>query len=289
MNSEVRPSDAESFAGRLKAIFDNPALSSEERMKQANQVMDEWNAPALKIESFKDDFSSLKKKDEDPDVKISQYAQKLDALKDAIGKKDFQEHMWACEADYGEAWHRLDPMTQSLIATASVLFDLMSPGFGELDFSPIVIEFCRAFENEMKGKLFDGFVKQEENSPLLNEKKGDGAFPSKDDKILFRAIEQDVREGSFFLSLGEMVNLLKGILVSRGQTYLLNDLKPYLERSGWYVAGLCADEFIRESKKYTFDYRNSSAHPHILGRGVAESCQKDTKSEIDYLLRQKQG
>ena len=52
-----------------------------------------------------------------------------------------------------DQWNLLDTLTQRFLPSAEQLYDLLGKQDGA-DFSPFIIQYCRAFENEILTKLF---------------------------------------------------------------------------------------------------------------------------------------
>lgn len=177
-------------------------------------------------------------------------------------------------------WEKLDKASQLFLPQAELLFDNIARTSGQ-DYSPFIIQYCRALENELLTKLFasyadDLYGRQSNMAEFLaadigNKKTGKFA------KALQRS------ENNY--TLGDM-NFIMGLMKAHGQTLqgstLLRDFRGF---TIYYFSERIVDKsYLDQIEKINRDFRCKAAHPNVLDAEVAERCRQQVRSCLNELI-----
>ena len=146
------------------------------------------------------------------------------------------------------------------------------------DFSPVILEFCRIFENEMLAKIFTEFInEQAEQKPLSVE--------NKDFDKVKKAVDSQRKYNNFFLSSMDMLKLLSYMNRSYINNCYEEKLKEQIEEKGFDTSKLSDKKgFINPGKNYVNSYRNEAAHPNLMALDAANSCMEETEKLVNQFL-----
>lgn len=181
-------------------------------------------------------------------------------------------------------WELLHSLTLIFLTSAELIYDHL-PNNNDTDYSPFIIQYCRALENEILKKLFENYHvyiienavdrKQLVSFDKLNEKT----------KIFADCVEKDKRDYTLG-SMSFIMNCLKeGGKTLNGSPLLQNFRCFTLE---YFEARVLQKEFLTSVTDITANYRNKSAHPYVLSVEMADECQKIIKKLlIDFLSNYK--
>ena len=229
-------------------------------------------------------FGNLKEEVRDSEEKINLMNLKLNRLEGTIDKSELEDYYALSQSNYCN-WDMLEDLTRKFIPVAEYLFSKLQK-FSGADYSPVIIELCRAIENELLIKVFKKY------SINLINKKGKDIYKfllddekNYDTKIFLKAIKKAIRSRNPEFTLGQMKNilslLLKEVIVRNSP--LLQDFGDYI--SNEYKSGqLLNVNYIDNIRKIVEDYRNPSAHPEYMDLSKAKECKKIMPDRIDYLL-----
>jgi type I restriction-modification system DNA methylase subunit len=179
----------------------------------------------------------------------------------------------------------LEPKSQKYLPEAEYIFDHISK-LDNPDYSPFILQYCRALENELLSKIFRAYVQSLINRNIDFETqfawdlgKKDSGKPNDDNTLrLSKHIQKCLTKNTeeWFFELGSMeVNLryLTGRTIEKSP--LLQDLKEFvLER---FEKELLNIEYLDEIKTIIRDYRNQSAHPNLMDTEKATTFHKQMK------------
>ena len=115
---------------------------------QIEKALQEANTKTLhEFQSFDEEFDKIKNSNLELEDRLQSLNELLDKKMNETSHLDIDESKYACEKIYKPFWNSLDSLSQDYLAMAYYLFRLFS---GENnDFSPSVLEYCRAIENEL--------------------------------------------------------------------------------------------------------------------------------------------
>lgn len=176
---------------------------------------------------------------------------------------------------YLENWDDLDEVSHNMLATALYLQDLCRE-ISIDDYSPVIIEFCRVFENEIKKKIFDPFISFDNNEDI-----NDAGFPYSEIVSALKSIKE---KGYSFISLKSMLLCLQELNDRRKSCGLSQSLSSFLDKNHWKKGRLIDAKFTKNSIKYTEEYRNPAAHPNIMNQNDAEKCNSQTNQLVRYFI-----
>ena len=178
-------------------------------------------------------------------------------------------------------WEILDIESQKFLPIAEFIFDKLSI-LSEADYSPFIVQYCRALENEILKKIFESYhqlgltgtnVDELINDDLTNEKTGKFA--------------NMVKKNNFKYTLGDM-NFIMSLLKENGNTLknskLLKHFKGFV--NSYFNNQILETEFLTDLK-YTTEYRNEAAHPHVISLDRAILCQKLLRKILNMFLESK--
>ena len=179
-----------------------------------------------------------------------------------------------CANEYNEFWDDLDMNSKEFLITAHYLYDRSKAQ--ATDFSPVIIEYCRVFENELLVKIFKIFIQSQAS---LSQK------PTYQNRVFVKidkAVDDQKNYGGFFLSSMDMVKILQIMNRFFNEAGYENNLNLFLRTNGYDTRQLSdRQHFIIPAKDYVDNYRNEAAHPNFLQEEMAANCHSKTK----YLIR----
>lgn len=241
-----------------------------------------------KLSSLENDFSVLKTEQRDLEQKITLMISKLSKLENSITDEDIEDYRVLAESLYTN-WDDLDSLTKRFIPLAEYLYSKLQK-YESADYSPVILELCRAIENEFLLKIFrkytlDLISRQGRNlSGFLFTDKSDSNLATKTSQFV-KAITKASKTNKPEYTLGQMntiLSLLKNDLVVDASP-LLQDFKGYLE-THTEVSSLLDPGYIQKINDIVNKYRNPSAHPDFMSIQKANECREVMPDRIDYLM-----
>lgn len=268
-NEEKKLSLLEEILRKLEA-----APNDTEDIKEIVKQIQNLGRETLELyDGLFDNFNKLKESNAETEEKLAQMREALDKFCDSMESGDYNVNKKLCEQRYAAVWHKLDESSQSFLITASFLCRKCK---GEnLDFSPMIVEMSRAYENELLEKIFRDFVNRNALSVILPQ-------PARKD-ALFDAV-CDAKNGKpFFISLTQMIKIINRMPRNAQNTYggqLYNDLDP-----DWDTSKLSDNGFYRNGITYANDYRNRAAHPGTtLNKTDANDCEQLSEALLNHFI-----
>ena len=202
---------------------------------------------------------------------LEKLQQVLDSLVNKMEDGDKKLSETRCKSVYKSFWKKLSNNSRKFLITADFLHTKLSQM--ELDFAPAIVEMCRAFENEIKSKIFSGFI-------------ADIATTNRSytpDKLLDQAKKVYSEQGKIVLSLSQMINEFAKLRNADSASYQAA-LKKYASNDGWDVVSLSTNPFISESNGYVDKFRNDAAHTTPFVEAESEKCLVYTEKRIRQFL-----
>ena len=106
-----------------------------------------------KLEGLESAFSDLKNENREVEQKITLMVSKLERVENSISDdEELEDYYGLCQSLYNN-WEDLDPLTRRLIPVAEYLFSKLQK-YDKPDYSPVILELCRAIETEFLLKIF---------------------------------------------------------------------------------------------------------------------------------------
>ena len=241
-----------------------------------------------KLISMEREFADLKSERRDLEQKITLMISKLRKLEDSISDEDIEDYRELAKSLYTN-WESLDVLTKRFIPLAEYLYSKLQK-YDRADYSPVILELCRAIENEFLLKIFkkytldcirrkgnglNSFLAADRSNPNLTSKTGQ----------FVKAISKAVRTGKPEYTLGQMNAILS--MLKEDQTVnespLLQDFESYLN-DNTEAAMLLDSDYIQKINDIVNKYRNPSAHPDFMSIQKADECREVMPDRIDYLM-----
>jgi len=239
------------------------------------------------------DFKDIKNLRRDIDEKISRMNRSIDNQLSTIFQKQDEIDFYIQEIKrWFNYYEHLETKSQKYLPEAEFIYDKIST-LENPDYSPFIIQYCRAFENELLTKIFRSYVKSIVNRNLVLQSAFEWDFqikengnPNDDDtynfvKNLNKYIIED--EEQWFFELGTMEKILRRLT---GKTVrkspFLQDLNNFVLEK--FDEELLNRKYFDEIKTIINDYRNQSAHPNLMGTEKALEFHKQMKKCLIKLM-----
>jgi len=191
-------------------------------------------------------------------------------------------------------WHKIEKNTKTFMPGSEWLYDNIKISEFQ-DFSPFVLYYCRALENELLKKIFlsfhDHVNKMSEkkfkslfiwNKDGLNEKK------LKEYQVFFNQFKTNIIKKREKYTLGDMrliLNLLPNSKNKKGSTRF--SISPLLKELNKFISnkiGQVEPETIKRLEDLITNYRNKSAHVEIIDEEKALVFYQEFKIIMNKLI-----
>lgn len=229
-------------------------------------------------------FDELKTETRGFEEKIILMNLKLERIEQHIDAEDLEDYYLLSQSNYCN-WDMLDDLTRKFIPIAEYLFSKLQK-LSDADYSPVILELCRAIENEFLLKVFKKYTLDligRQGTIIHRFLVADSA--NNNTRIFAKAVKKAQRTLKPEYTLGQMNTILS--LIKRadvlGNSPLLQDFEAYLSRE--YDSGnLLSATYMAKISQIVNDYRNPSAHPEYMDFEKAKECKEIMPDRIDYLL-----
>lgn len=273
---------AEDGENNQKAII-NGLSEIKQTTEEINSKMD---IVLEKLNSLEREFTDLKKENRDLEQKITLMTAKLSKL-DIQGEE--LEDYYALSQSLYSNWDELDALTKKFIPLAEYLYSKLQK-YDKPDYSPVILELCRAIENEFllkifrkytldlvgrKGSKLDSFLATDRASFELKDKTGQ----------FVKAVSKAAKTKKPEYTLGQMNTILSitGDSQIVAKSPLLKDFVDYL-KDNTEVNNLLDSKYIKKINDIVNKYRNPSAHPEFMSLEKANECREIMPDRLDYLM-----
>lgn len=118
--------------------------------KEINKKMD------VVIEKLEIGFADLKNENRDVEQKITLMISKLSKLDFYVMNEEIEDYYALAQSLYSN-WDALDGLTRKFIPLAEYLYSKLQK-YDKPDYSPVILELCRAIENEFLLKIFKRYT-----------------------------------------------------------------------------------------------------------------------------------
>ena len=107
-----------------------------------------------KLDRLENEFSELKKENRDVDEKITLMTLKLNKID--VKDEELEDYYALAQSLYMN-WEDFDLLTKNFIPLAEYLYSKLQK-YEKPDYSPVILELCRAIENEFLLKIFTKYT-----------------------------------------------------------------------------------------------------------------------------------
>lgn len=239
-----------------------------------------------KLNGLEREFLDLKNENRDLEQKITLMISKLSKLD--IHGEELEDYYALSQSLYAN-WDELDTLTKRFIPLAEFLFSKLQK-YDKPDYSPVILELCRAIENEFLLKIFRKYtldiVSRKRNNLddfLVTDR---ALFELKDKTGQFvKAVSKAARTRKPEYTLGQMNTILSITADSQivDKSPLLQDFIDYLSKNT-EASSLLDPTYIKNINDIVNKYRNPSAHPEFMSLEKANECREIMPDRLDYLM-----
>lgn len=198
--------------------------------------------------------------------------QQLKNIEENTPKDTFEYYADIVRKDYADCWDDMEENTQKFLVTSYYIYNILKAE--NIDFSPVMVEFAKSLEEEMKQKIYYPFiVEQSKEEKILIE-----------DSELEKCIIKYKYDNVFFVPLSLMFTSLQK---PTGEVRYHSLLHKMLRDEHWQMRIIADKSFINDGKEYTKKYRNVAAHTSALVKEDAENCKNKTFDLLNTFLSAK--
>jgi hypothetical protein len=264
----------------IKNRFDKIDAKLFELGEKVDTVIQTLNLLTENIQKVK----NLPREDEEKLIKINRLID--DKLSELNFKKDRNGYIEDVK-NWFQYWDFLDEASKEFLPSAEYLFDEIS-NIGSEDYSPFIIQYCRAIENELLKKLFETFhleiktiYSEEELKKLLTNE-----IEIADNKA--KEFAKSISKNDSKYTLGQM-NYILGLTKNGGSTLKTSILIQHFRTFilAYYNEMVIEKVYLAKINTITNDFRNKSAHPYILTLDIAKECQVIIRDGLNYFFENK--
>lgn len=241
-----------------------------------------------KLSKLEIEFTELKNESRNLEEKLKLMTVKLSKIEDNIEAEELEDYYALSQSLYVN-WEDLDQLTRRFIPMAEFLYSKLQK-YDKPDYSPVILELCRAIENEFLLKIFKKYtqslIKRQGRNLNLFLTTDRSTVELKDKTSHFvRAISKAEKTGNSEYTLGQMntiLSIMKDSAIVQ-MSPLLSDFEEYLQ-DNTEAHMLLDSEYIKKVNEIVSKYRNPSAHPEFMSIEKANKCREIMPDRLDYLM-----
>ena len=241
-----------------------------------------------KLSKLEIEFSELKNESRNLEEKLKLMTVKLSKIEKNIEAEELEDYYALSQSLYVN-WEDLDQLTRRFIPMAEFLYSKLQK-YDKPDYSPVILELCRAIENEFLLKIFKKYTQsliQRQGRNLNQFLTTDRSTVELKDKTghFVRAISKAEKTGNSEYTLGQMntiLSIMKDSAIVQ-MSPLLGDFEEYLQNNT-EAHMLLDSEYITKVNEIVSKYRNPSAHPKFMSIEKANKCRAIMPDRLDYLM-----
>lgn len=249
---------------------------------QLNLVSEKLDSILSGIKSLSDRFNETRQLKRSADEIINRLYLLIDEKLDPLSSEAETRYEFYIQEikQWLERWDSLEPGSKHFIPQAEFLYDQLAR-IKEADYSPFIVQYSRALENEILIKLFHAY-----HMHLISGNVDRNELTIYDIEIpstqkFAKFIRADIRA----YTLGDMNFILK--LMKRGGktlagSRLLQDFKSFSTR--YFEANVFEREFLDKITIIVDNYRNKAAHPNVLSNQIAQEFHNKIKECLSTLM-----
>lgn len=241
-----------------------------------------------KLTKLETEFVELKNENRGLEEKLKLMTIKLSKIEGTVQGEELEDYYALAQSLYVN-WEDLDQLTRRFIPLAEFLYSKLQK-YDKPDFSPVILELCRAIENEFLLKIFKRYtidlVTRKGNSLNQFLATDRASFDLKDKTGQFvKAVSRAAKTRKPEYTLGQM-NMILSIMNEDSIVQispLLKDFEMYLQQNT-EANMLLNSEYIKKVNEIVNRYRNPSAHPEFMSIEKANECREIMPERLDYLM-----
>ncbi len=260
---------------KICEIQNAPQNEQQDLLKQLFEM--NYNA-YNQFRSIDDEYNAIRNSQSEMEEKIKALCNLLDEKMDQTAPVNMQFSKLACEDIYRGFWNKLDSISQKYLIMADYLHRVLTDE--DADFSPLVLEYGRAVENELVEKIFYGFA-----DSLVGHTEG-MIDSGKQYGDLKKAIANHLKEGkSYIFPAKKMVDYLGNLSDESIENDYNEALKKYLIDNNIDKTPISSDEFTSMTDELFGKYRNKAAHQgQTMEKSEAGKCKEKSKKVLKRFM-----
>lgn len=179
-----------------------------------------------------------------------------------------------------DRWDDLESESKQFVPQAEFLYDQLAK-LKDADYSPFIVQYSRALENEILIKLFQAYHKYLIASNINRIQLTIDDMESSNTKKFAKFVRSDIRT----YTLGDMsfiMQLMKDGGKTIGSSKLLQDFKLFSNK--YFEIHVFEKEFLEKVTLIVEKYRNKAAHPNILSNEIAQEFHIRIKECLSALM-----
>ncbi|MDA3910285.1 MAG: N-6 DNA methylase [Bacteroidales bacterium] len=218
------------------------------------------------IQGLSKDFQKIKNLPRSDESKILRMQIQLDEKLNLLVKEKSGIKVYINEIKlWFELWEMLEPESQKFIPQAEFLLDQINE-LEDADYSPFIIQYSRALENEILIKLFNSYHDFLIRENIDRDKLTNNEFENRKTVSFAKSVKKDDRKYTFG-TMNFIISLLKNGGSTLSQSLLLQNFKDYV--SEYFESNILEKEYLKKLNTIVSEYRNKAAHPNIISAASA--------------------
>ena len=124
--------------------------------KTTDDINNKMDIALGKLTALESDFADLKNENREVEQKLKLMMSKLSKLDSSVELEELEDYYALSQSLYYN-WEELDALTRKFIPLAEFLYSKLQK-YDKPDYSPVILELCRAIENEFLLKIFKKYT-----------------------------------------------------------------------------------------------------------------------------------
>ncbi len=259
LNSELKE---ENLTLKARVSLTNEMISKLDLLIDKTNVIDSKIDKVLdQIKILSQDFQKIKNLPRTDESKILRMQKQIDVKLNQLIKEKTGIQVYIDEIKvWFELWEMLEPESKKFIPQAEFLLDQISE-LEDADYSPFIIQYSRALENEILIKLFNSYHEYLIRENIDRDNLTKNEFDNSKTVSFAKSVRKDDRKYTFG-TMNFIISLLKKGGNTLSQSILLQNFKAYVNK--YFEDNILEKQYLKKINSIVSDYRNKAAHPNII-------------------------
>lgn len=252
--------------------------------KTVHRIEEKVDTIIESLYSLQNDFLKLRKTDISEEEKLEVMSSKVERVSKTISQQEIEDFYLLCRSKYDDYWTDFDELTIKLLPVAEIFYVNLQQ-IPDADYSPVVLELCKAMENEWLAKIFRKYAAdlvKRQGKNLYTFLTDDRTKYVKQTGKFAKALINSVN-GPFFFTFGQMhymINLLTDNEILE-KSPLMKDFYSYLKKSV-KLDRLVSEDYLEQVNEIVNKFRNPSAHSELMSLEIAKECREIFPDRLNY-------
>lgn len=269
---------SEDFNTESTAEYSSVVKSAAELTNLSNKIKDLQNI----VDSIQRSLGIEGASEEDVVASISERIEEL------LTESDIESCIPEVREWLAPHWSQLEPESKRFLPTGAFFRNLLeSQGDAGIDYTPAMIEYCKALETELFSKLFKEYVRDLIDSRVDVRREFPDDFDKRSDSyvfasFVFRCIRYDRhRPYKWRFELGKMAHVLTEVLQGSDLRGIYADYRGFLEEA--FESGFFGSDFSDRLTEVAA-LRNECAHRSMMLQDKAELTRELIRKKLSSIL-----